>query len=29
MDKSSVVCRHFGKNNQCIRMCCPFFPNHQ
>jgi hypothetical protein len=29
MDKSSVVCRHFGKNNQCIRMRCPFFPKHQ
>ena len=26
MDKSSVVCRHFGKNNQCIRARCPFFP---
>jgi hypothetical protein len=29
MDKSSVVCRHFNKNNQCIRMRCPFFPKHQ
>ena len=29
MDKSSVVCRHFGKNNQCIRMRCPIFPKNQ
>ena len=26
MDKSAVVCRHCGKNNQCIRARCPFFP---
>jgi hypothetical protein len=26
MDNPAVVCRHFGKNNQCIRVRCPFFP---
>ena len=26
MDNSVVECKHFGRNNQCIRMRCPFYP---
>jgi hypothetical protein len=26
MEKSFIVCRHFGKNTQCIQKRCPFFP---
>ena len=25
MERSDVVCRHSGKNNQCIRVRCPFY----
>ncbi|MBO7265685.1 MAG: SAM-dependent methyltransferase [Alistipes sp.] len=29
MQRCDVECRHFGKNNQCIRLRCPFFPKNQ
>jgi hypothetical protein len=25
MERLDVVCRHCGKNNQCIRVRCPFY----
>lgn len=25
MERSDVVCRHCGNNNQCIKVRCPFY----
>ena len=29
MECSTVICQHHSKNNQCIKLRCPYYPNYQ